>query len=145
MDVKIKLNLTPLQLSKLKSAHKNNKNVSIRLSHAQLVSAGTHEIMVSNEQYKKVVSAMKSKAQRGVQLDFTPGQLGGWLPMLLSALAGPLISGITNAINGKNFFTGESAFSKQGKGMHQLGVQGGKGMFQLGSGLKAKSGRKKKV
>lgn len=133
MDLKIKLNLTPLQISKLKSGHKNHKNVSIRLSHSQLMGEGNHEIIVSNLQYKKIVSAMKSKAQRGVQLDFTPSQTAGFLPMLLGALAGPLISGISNAIQGKNFFTGE--------GIHQKAS----GMYPLGSGLKPKSGRKKKV
>ena len=161
MDVKIKLNLTPLQLSKLKSGHKNNKNVSIRVSHSQLVS-GSHEIIVTNLQYKKIISAMKSKGQRGVQLEFTPTQLGGWLPLLFSALAGPLISGISNATQGKSFF-GDGIQKKSRKGgalapgfmtaVNNLisgkniltGLGQGAGMHQLGSGLKGKGGRKKKV
>lgn len=128
MDVKVKLNLTPLQISKLKSGHKNGKTVSIRLSHDQL-SGGNHEVVVSHEQYKKIVSAMKSKSNRGVQLEFTPSQSAGFLPMILGALAPTLISGIANAIQGKSFF---------GDGMKPLGS----GMQPLGRGV---GGRKKKI
>ena len=160
MDVKIKLNLTPLQLSKLKSGHKNNRNVSIRVSHSQLVS-GSHEVIVSQVQLKKIMSAMKSKSQRGVQLEFTPVQLGGFLPLILGALAGPLISGIVNATQGKNFFSGEGVQKKSRKGgalapgfltaVNNLisgkniltGLGQGAGMQPLGSGLKGS--RKKKV
>jgi hypothetical protein len=108
-----------LQARKLKSAHKNNKAVSIRFSNDQIFNNAGNEISVSHEQYKKLLSASKSKAKRGATLLFSPSQIGGFLPMLLSALAGPLISGISNAVQGKNFFTGE--------GLVPLGSQRGRG------------------
>ena len=46
-------------------------------------------------------------------------QAGGFLPMLLGTLAGPLINGIINATQGKSFFGGD--------GIVPLGSQKGNG------------------
>jgi hypothetical protein len=104
--IKVKMDMSKQQLSKLKSAKKNSKAVSIRFSNDQIFKDTGKEIEVSQEQYKKLLSASKSKAKRGCVLSFTVSQVqsGGFLPMLLGALAGPLISGISNAIQGKPFF-----------------------------------------
>jgi len=118
-SVKVKLLLTKPQASKLKSAHKNGKSVSIRLSNDQLFNDNGVDVSVSQEQYKKILSASKSSAKRGVQLEFSPNMIGGFLPLLLGALAPTLISGIANAVGGRNFFTGE--------GMAPLGSKTGRG------------------
>lgn len=136
MSVKVKILLTKPQAAKLKSGHKNSKSVSIRLSNDQLFNESGVDVELSQEQYKRVLSASKSKAKRGVQLEFSPNQVGGFLPMLLGALAPTLISGIANAVAGKNFFTGEG-MAPLGSGMAPLGSRAGPSM----SGR----GRKKKL
>ena len=142
MSVKVKLMLTKPQASKLKSAHKKGESTSIRLSNDQLFNDAGVDVELNQEQYKKVLSASKSKAKRGVQLEFSPNQVGGFLPMLLGALAPTLISGIANAVAGKNFFTGEG-MQPMGSGMKPLGS----GMQPLGSrsGPMSGRGRKKKL
>lgn len=104
-SVKVKLLLTKNQASKLKSAHKNGKTVSIRLSHDQLFHSSGVDVSVSQEMYKKMVSAHKGK--RGVQVKFSSDMIGGILPLLAGLLGPTLISGIINATQGRNFFTGE--------------------------------------
>jgi len=120
-SVKVKLGMSKQQLAKLRSAKKNNRAVSIRFSNDQIFSQNGVEVEESPEQYKKLLSASKSKAKRGATLSFSASQVqsGGFLPMLLGALAPTLISGIANAVGGKNFFTGE--------GIVPLGNQRGKG------------------
>jgi hypothetical protein len=86
-NVKVKLDLTPEQAVKLKRAHKANRSVSIRLAHNQLFTNSGIDVELSAEQYKKVLSAYKSKAGRGVQLSFEPNQVGGILPFLIPLLA----------------------------------------------------------
>jgi hypothetical protein len=87
-NVKVKLDLTPEQAVKLKRAHKANRSVSIRLAHNQLFTNSGIDVELSAEQYKKVLSAYKSKAGRGVQLSFEANQVGGILPFLIPLLAG---------------------------------------------------------
>ena len=127
------MDMSKQQLSKLKSAKKNNKSASIRFSNEQIFKESGHEIEISPEQYKKLLSASKSKSKRGCVLSFSASQVqsGGFLPMLLSALAGPLISGISNAIQGKRFF---------GDGLVPLG----NGLVPLGGSRQRGSGKKKK-
>ena len=127
------MDMSKQQLSKLKSAKKNNKSASIRFSNEQIFKESGHEIEISPEQYKKLLSASKSKNKRGCVLSFSASQVqsGGFLPMLLSALAGPLISGISNAIQGKRFF---------GDGLVPLG----NGLIPLGGSRQRGSGKKKK-
>ena len=86
-NVKVKLALTSEQALKLKRAHKANRSVSIRLSHNQLFNQDGIDVELSAEQYKKVVSAYKSKAGRGVQLTFEHHQVAGFLPFLIPLLA----------------------------------------------------------
>lgn len=87
-NVKVKLDLTPEQAVKLKRAHKANRSVSIRLAHNQLFSQNGIDVELTNEQYKKVLSAYRSaKNPRGVQLTFEPHQVGGFLPFLIPLLA----------------------------------------------------------
>jgi hypothetical protein len=112
MLVKIKLLLTPAQASKLKLANKKGVSTSVRLSHDQLFNEQGIDVELTPEQFKKAMSAFKSKAKRGCTLEFSPAQSGGFLPLLLGTLAGPLISGIVNATQGKSFF---------GDGMRPLG------------------------
>jgi hypothetical protein len=133
-SIKVKMDMSKQQLSKLKSAKKNNKSASIRFSNEQIFKESGHEIEISPEQYKKLLSASKSKSKRGCVLSFSASQVqsGGFLPMLLSALAGPLISGISNAIQGKRFF---------GDGLVPLG---GGGLVPLGGSRQRGSGKKKK-
>ena len=86
-NVKVKLDLTPDQAVKLKRAHKAGRSVAIRLAHNQLFSNSGIDVELTSEQYKKVMSAYKSKAGRGVQLTFEPHQVGGILPFLIPLLA----------------------------------------------------------
>ena len=60
-NVKVKLGLSPEQALKIKRAHKANRAVSIRLAHNQLFSSNGIDVELSGEQYKKVISAYKSK------------------------------------------------------------------------------------
>jgi hypothetical protein len=132
-SIKVKMDMSKQQLAKLRSAKKNNKSASIRFSNEQIFKESGHEIEISQEQYKKLLSASKSKNKRGCVLSFSASQVqsGGFLPMLLSALAGPLISGISNAIQGKRFF---------GDGLVPLG----NGLIPLGGSRQRGSGKKKK-
>jgi hypothetical protein len=141
MSVKVKLMLTKPQASKLKSANKKGVSTSIRLSNEQLFNDAGVDVELSPEQFKKVLSASKSKAKRGVQLQFSPNQVGGLLPLLAGILGPMLISGISNAVQGKSFF-GEG-MQPMGSGMKTLGS----GMQPLGSrsGPMSGRGRKKKV
>lgn len=144
MSVKVKLMLTKPQASKLKSAHKKGVSTSIRLANDQLFNDAGVDVELNESQFKKVLSASKSKAKRGVQLEFTPNQVGGLLPLLLGALAPTLISGIANAVQGKNFFSGEG-MATLGSGMKPLS---GNGLAPLGSRAvpsMSGRGRKKKV
>ena len=127
------MDMSKQQLAKLRSAKKNNKSASIRFSNEQIFKESGHEIEISPEQYKKLLSASKSKSKRGCVLSFSASQVqsGGFLPMILSALAGPLISGISNAIQGKRFF---------GDGLVPLG----NGLIPLGGSRQRGSGKKKK-
>jgi len=120
-SVKVKMLLSKQQMSKLRSAKKNNRPVSIRFSNEQIFNQQGQDIEVSAEQYKKLLSASKSKAKRGATISFSASQVqsGGFLPLLACLLGGPLINGIVNATQGKNFFTGE--------GLKPLGSQVGRG------------------
>ena len=110
------------QLSKLKSAKKNSKSVSIRFSNDQIFKKSGHEIEVSPEQYKKLLSASKSKAKRGCVLSWSANQVqsGGFLGLLASLLP-TLISGVSNLANHKNFFTGGDGMVPLGGGLVPLG------------------------
>jgi len=144
MSVKVKLMLTKPQASKLKSAHKKGVSTSIRLSNDQLFNDAGVDVELSEQQFKKVLSASKSKAKRGVQLEFSPNQVGGLLPLLAGILGPMLISGISNAVQGKNFFSGEGMNPLGGSGMKQVSS----GMAPLGSRAgpsMSGRGRKKKV
>ena len=74
-SIKVKLDLSKQQLSKLRSAKKHSKAVSIRFSNDQIFKESGHEIEVSPEQYKKLLSASKSKAKRGCVLSFSTSQV----------------------------------------------------------------------
>ncbi len=132
-SIKVHMDMSKQQLAKLRSAKKNNKSASIRFSNEQIFKESGHEIEISPEQYKRLLSASKSKSKRGCVLSFSASQVqsGGFLPMLLSALAGPLISGISNAIQGKRFF---------GDGLVPLR----NGLIPLGGSRQRGSGKKKK-
>jgi hypothetical protein len=86
-NVKVKLALSHEQALKLKRAHKANRSVTIRLAHNQLFSSNGIEVELTGEQYKKVISAYKSKAGRGVQITFETHQVGGIFPFLIPLLA----------------------------------------------------------
>ena len=87
-NVKVKLALTAEQATKLKRAHKANRSVAIRLAHHQLFNNDGVEVELTSEQYKKVLSAFRSKARpRGVQITFHSSQVGGILPFLIPLLA----------------------------------------------------------
>jgi hypothetical protein len=131
-SIKVKLDMSKQQLSKLKSAKKNSKAVSIRFSNSQIFKESGHEIEVSPEQYKKLLSASKSKAKRGCVLSFSASQVqsGGFLGLLASLLP-TLISGVSNIANHKNFFTGDGLVPFGG-GIVPLG-----GSRQRGSGKKS--------
>jgi hypothetical protein len=81
-NVKVKLDFTPEQAAKLRRAHKANRPVSIRLAHHQLFSNNGTDVELTHEKYKKVLSAYKSKNQRGVQITFESHQIGGFLFLL---------------------------------------------------------------
>ena len=132
-SIKVKLDLSKQQLSKLRSAKKHSKAVSIRFSNDQIFKESGHEIEVSPEQYKKLLSASKSKAKRGCVLSFSANQVqsGGFLGLLASLLP-TLISGVSNLANHKNFFTGD--------GLVPLGG----GLVPLGGSRQRGSGKKKK-
>lgn len=87
MNVKVKLALTSEQAVKLRRAHKAQRAVSIRLSHEQLFADNGVDVELTNDQYRKVLSAYKSKAGRGVQLTFESHQVGGIFPFLIPLLA----------------------------------------------------------
>ncbi len=86
-NVKVQLALSHEQALKLKRAHKANRSVTIRLAHNQLFSSNGIEVELTGEQYKKVISAYKSKAGRGVQITFETHQVGGIFPFLIPLLA----------------------------------------------------------
>ena len=132
-SIKVKLDLSKQQLSKLRSAKKHSKAVSIRFSNDQIFKESGHEIEVSPEQYKKLLSASKSKAKRGCVLSFSTSQVqsGGFLGLLASLLP-TLISGVSNIANHKNFFTGDGL------------VPLGNGLVPLGGSRQRGSGKKKK-
>ena len=132
-SIKVKLDMSKQQLSKLKSAKKNSKAVAIRFSNSQIFKESGHEIEVSPEQYKKLLSASKSKAKRGCVLSFSASQVqsGGFLGLLASLLP-TLISGVSNLANHKNFFTGGDGLVNLGGGLVPLGTR------QRGSGKKKK-------
>ena len=119
-DVKIMLGLTEQQIKKLKASHKKGKDVSLRLSHNQLKD-NSYEVQLTYEQYKKVVSALKSK-DRGVSLKFSHKQVGGFLGTLASLVGPYLVNGLVNASQGKNFFTGKGLV-QPGNGMVPIGRQ----------------------
>lgn len=107
--VQTNVSLTSGQLAKLKSGHKNRKSVVLRLSHSQL--HGKHSIHIGLEQFKRLESARKSKAKRGVEVQFSPQQIGGFLPALLallpaigsfftSTVAPALVAGASSALGG---------------------------------------------
>ena len=128
------MDMSKQQLSKLKSAKKNNKSASIRFSNEQIFKESGHEIEISPEQYKKLLSASKSKSKRGCVLSFSTSQIqsGGFLGLLASLLP-TLISGVSNLANHKNFFTGDGLVPLGGGGLVPLG-----GSRQRGSGKKKK-------
>ena len=85
-SIKVKMDMSKQQLAKLRSAKKNNKSASIRFSNEQIFKESGHEIEISPEQYKKLLSASKSKAKRGCVLSFSASQVqsGGFLGLLAS-------------------------------------------------------------
>jgi hypothetical protein len=86
-NVKVKLDFTKEQAAKLRRAHKANRPVSIRLAHHQLFSNNGVDVELTHEKYRRVISAYKSKNQRGVQITFESHQVGGILPFLIPLLA----------------------------------------------------------
>jgi hypothetical protein len=86
-NVKVKLGLSPEQALKIKRAHKANRSVTIRLAHNQLFTPNGIEVELTGEQYKKVISAYKSKAGRGVQITLETHQVGGKFSFLIPLLA----------------------------------------------------------
>jgi hypothetical protein len=132
-SIKVKMDMSKQQLAKLRSAKKNNKSASIRFSNEQIFKESGHEIEISPEQYKKLLSASKSKAKRGCVLSFSASQVqsGGFLGLLASLLP-TLISGVSNIANHKNFFTGDGL------------VPLGNGLVPLGGSRQRGSGKKKK-
>ena len=127
------MDMSKQQLAKLRSAKKNNKSASIRFSNEQIFKESGHEIEISPEQYKKLLSASKSKSKRGCVLSFSASQVqsGGFLGLLASLLP-TLISGVSNIANHKNFFTGDGL------------VPFGNGLVPLGGSRQRGSGKKKK-
>ena len=124
--IQIKINLTQHQISKLKHAQKNKKSVTLRFAHQQLTLMGKHTINITPTQYKKVLSAQKSKARRGVQLTFSAGQIGGFLSALLAAVAPTVVKGIINLTQKKNFFAGDGmrpTKKKRGNGLFLPGMK----------------------
>ena len=88
MNVKVKLALTSEQAIKLKRAHKAQRAVAIRLSHEQFFAENGIDVKLTNDQYKKVLSAYRSvKNPRGVQLTFEANQVGGIFPFLIPLFA----------------------------------------------------------
>jgi hypothetical protein len=87
-NVKVKLGLSHEQALKLKRAHQANRSVTIRLAHNQLFSSNGIEVELTNEQYKKCLSAYRSvKNPRGCQITFETHQVGGIFPFLIPLLA----------------------------------------------------------
>ena len=124
--ISIKINLTPHQKSKLRTAHNKKRGVSIRFKHEQLTLMGRDSINVTPMQYKKIMSAKASKAKRGVEISFTHAQIGGFLGTFLAAVAPTLIKGVANLVQKKNFFAGDGmchSKKKRGNGLFLPGVQ----------------------
>ena len=131
--IQIKINLTQHQISKLKHAQKNKKSVTLRFAHQQLTLMGKHTINITPTQYKKVLSAQKSKARRGVQLTFSAGQIGGFLGALLAAVAPTLIKGVANLVQKKNFFAGDGMCCQTKKKRGAKQSLQGNGLFLPGA------------
>ena len=129
--VQINISLSKSHEAKVKAAKKKGIPVILRVSHQQLVNGGPHKIDLSQEQFKKVSSAIRSKNKRGVQLTLSNQQVGGLFPLL--ALAMPaIIAGSKAAALGAAGAAGAAAVDAiAGKGMRPLGS----GMRPLGSGL----------
>lgn len=86
-NVKMKIALTKEQSAKLRRAAKNGKPATIRLSNDQLFNESGVDVELSEEQYKKALSASRSKAKRGVQLTFSQEQIGGFIGAILGTIA----------------------------------------------------------
>ena len=124
--IQIKINLTQHQISKLKHAKKNKKSVTLHFKNEQLSFMGKHTIDITPMQYKKVLSAQKSKARRGIQLTFSHAQIGGFLGALLAAVAPTLIKGVANLVQKKSFFAGDGMCrtkKKRGNGLFLPGMK----------------------
>ena len=126
-SVKIKIGLNDYQISKLKRAFKKNEPVSLKFSNKQL-QEDTYEVNVSVQQMKRLISAMKSKAKRGIILKLTNKQVGGFLPALMPLLP-TLISGVLSGAAG--YGTTKALDAITGNGLYRLG--------QTGKGVKKKN------
>ena len=69
-SIKVKLDMSKQQLSKLKSAKKNSKAVAIRFSNSQIFKESGHEIEVSPEQYKNCCQHPSQKQNEDVYYHF---------------------------------------------------------------------------
>ena len=131
--ISIKINLTPHQKSKLRTAHNKKRGVSIRFKHEQLTLMGRDSINVTPMQYKKIMSAKASKAKRGVEISFTHAQIGGFLGALLAAVAPTLIKGVANLVQKKNFFAGDGMCCQTKKKRGAKQSLQGNGLFLPGA------------
>lgn len=86
-NVKVKIALTNEQSVKIRRAGKGGRSATIRLSNDQLFNESGVDVELSPEQYKRVLSAHRSSAKRGVQLTFSQEQIGGFLGALLGTVA----------------------------------------------------------
>lgn len=86
-NVKVKIALTNEQSVKIRRAGKGGRSATIRLSNAQLFNESGVDVELSPSQYKRVLSAHRSAAKRGVQLTFTQEQIGGFIGALLGTIA----------------------------------------------------------
>lgn len=94
----VNINLTEHQKSKLKSAFKNNKSITIQFSIDQLKS-GKDQIFLTNRQYNKLEKHKKNN--KGLRIDFSLNQLkymknGGLLKDILDFADNlPIVKNIT--------------------------------------------------
>ena len=122
--VKIKIGLNDYQISKLKRAFKKGEDVSLKFSNKQL-QEDTYEVNVTIPQMKRLISAMKSKAKRGIILKLSSTQVGGFLPFILPTLMTGVLSGAAG------YGTTKALDAITGNGLYRLG--------QTGKGVKKKN------
>ena len=121
--------LSENQIRKIKSAHDNNRDVTIRISKQNL--SGNMNLPLTQTQIKKI-----KNSKSGIQLCLSKSQLkyknGGFLPLLLAAIpamigaAGGVAGGIASAINSSKQ---TSEMTRHNKSIEDITKQ------QLGSGI----------